>query len=389
MKACLIHEFAPHVDYQRQSVYEALQKEYPETRFYSLHGFLSQYIEGGMHPLRLLNMVWVFLKIPFHLLLVRPSWILCGTAPPGIQVWVSIWAKWLTIPTVAWIFDYHPEIEVNALERQPLLKPIGKFLRWLDHRSQQSLTGIIVLDEAMAKTFLKVNPQASVRIHPTWNQYEGKGDSPPVKDSPLAEVNGNKITLAYAGNLGAKHPLNRLEEFVRKLNELSSEVHIELNVISSNESVRNRFREFSKKLNLELLFHDRVPTLDDLKAKLNELGTDYGIILMEEEAQGLLSPSKYSGYLFSGLPLLYCGPRWTNADKICRELGAGVAISAETSPKEIAAIAEKILEEEVRKSHKSGVSEAYQQYTAYNSSTFLSMLQTIINPSNGSKPENQ
>ena len=381
MKACLIHEFPLQVDFQRLSVYQKLIEQYPNTKFCHLHGFLHQYIEGGIHPLRLLNMAWMFLKTPLMLLISRPNWILCCTAPPGIQVWASLWGNLLKIPTVAWIYDYHPEIEVRALEKSTFLKPLAKWIRWLDHKSQQSLQGVIVLDEAMASLFRKVNPRAKVQIHPTWNQYLDQ------KKSPENKTTEGKITLSYAGNLGTKHPLHLLRKLLITLSEKSPNKHIALNVISSNEKVRERFREFGANLKVNLQFHDRQDTLQELSEKLNQLETDYGIILMEEEAHGLLSPSKYSGYLYSGLPLLYCGPRQTNADAICRKFDAGIAITSTESTADMEEIANSILSTAQRNQHKAAARKAYQHYSSFDSCSFLSVLCSIIDPSSGAEAQ--
>lgn len=66
---------------------------------------------------------------------------------------------------------------------------------------------------------------------------------------------------------------------------------------------------------------------------------------MDDRLAGVLSPSKFSGYLSFGLPILNIGPSGTNADYACSNFKAGVSLNAVS---EIYGVAELLLNAETQ-----------------------------------------
>ena len=54
---------------------------------------------------------------------------------------------------------------------------------------------------------------------------------------------------------------------------------------------------------------------------------------------GLVSPSKFSGYINFGLPIVYLGPADTNSAEVCTRFHGGFWIPEDGSGEEIAAVA--------------------------------------------------
>ena len=133
----MIFEFPPGADYQLRSLEKVVSGLYPKHKLECIHGFSKSYTPGGFHLHRLLNLAWLYCLVPLKLIFRRPSWLLVRSAPPGIQVWVGLWAGLLGIPSIVWLMDYHPEIEARILDRKVFLRPLAWFLRIVDRFSLQ------------------------------------------------------------------------------------------------------------------------------------------------------------------------------------------------------------------------------------------------------------
>jgi hypothetical protein len=374
MKICLIHEFSPEVDFQLRSTRDMLRKLSHGTQVVGIHGFLKEYKPGGLQVQRIINLIWIYLWVPLQILRIRPHGILVRTAPPGIQVWTSLWAGLLNIPTVAWIMDYHPEIEARMLGKYFLFKPISACLRWIDKVSLQKLKGAIVLDEAMKETLLEKAPDLPIAIHPTWDCYQFE-----IAENTEDRDQEKGLNLAYAGNLSMNHPLAPVEKILEKLLEREPDRVIVLHVIGTSKKGIQRFQKLATRLPIQLELHPRM-SFDQLRIKLVELDTHYGIVLMEDAKAGLFSPSKFAGYLAAGIPVLYCGPPKTNAEMICTKYEAGISISANASQDSIHSAVEKLENKEELASHRRAVPNALAYFAAKNAVSFIAMFTSLLNP---------
>lgn len=376
---CLIFEFPPEADYQLRSVQEILQKtQTPETVVECLHGFLKKYQPGGLSLLRLLNLFWMYLRVPAHIAFNRPDWIIARSAPPGIQVWSSLWAKLFKVQTIAWIMDYHPEIEARAVEKKGILKIVAHVLRWVDRKALSTMKGTIVLDEAMQYTVRQKAPKLNIQIHPTWDQYGPQTLFPKQGFQTLEDT--HTLHFAYAGNLSGQHPLKTIESIFQNIAKQRQGTKIELHVIGTSTKGKERFQSLAELLKLDLHMHPRM-SFPDLTQMLLQLQIHYGIVLMEDQAAGLFSPSKFAGYLAAGIPILYCGPEQTNSDKICREFGSGISLRSNAPAIVIEEAAGQILQPEVRQKHQNAVYGAQKYFAGKNASTFVKLVTSMINPS--------
>ena len=375
MKGCLIFEFSPEVDFQLRSVRDTIRKLSHGTDVECIHGFLGEYKPGGLRPARFLNLLWIYLIVPLKLVFIRPDWILVRTAPPGIQVWTSLWASFFKIPTVGWIMDYHPEIQARMFDKWFPLNILAGCLRFIDSMSLKKLAGAIVLDEAMKDTVQEKAPDLPISIHPTWDSYQFEL----ILDSE-EQRKDNLLNLAYAGNLSMNHPLAPIEKILENLFKKEPNKEIVLHVIGTSKKGIHRFEKLAERQPIQLEIHPRMP-FDQLGTKLIELNTHYGIVLMEDAKAGLFSPSKFAGYLAAGIPVLYCGPQKTNADMICTKYGAGIAISANASESSIEAAVENLENPDMLNIHRKAVPEALGYFAEKNAGTFVTMLTSLLNSS--------
>lgn len=372
--AYVIHEYPPDVDFQRKCVYDLLAQRHKGINVQGVHGFQRDYKPGGLRAGRILNLVWLYLLIPLYLILQRPVWVLVGSTPPGIQMWVAFWAKLCRIPSIAWLMDYHPEIEARALEGRKTPRFFPKMLRWLDRSCHKGLAGAITLDEAMGKVFSKNNPDVPLRIHPTWNE-KCPGNFPTV--SPSQGKPGSQISLAYAGNLGSLHQLEPFGKLLDEIQALGGDIKIQLHTFGVPSNKDLQFQRFSDEHNIRLSIH-RSKTHAELGKFLHKHKINYGIVLLEDAAEGVASPSKFSGYIYAGVPLLYFGPQDSNAHKICIDFNAGLALPPKVIKNLYNGAAQSILDPVTREHHQLATAEAYRYFSSFDGESFVGMFQSLL-----------
>ncbi len=293
-------------------------------RVRKVQGVFRRYQPGGLRVRRLINLVWIVLSVPFELILRRPEKLLVRSTPPGIQIWAALWMRILRIRGILWLLDYHPEIEARMLERKGVVgRSVAATFRRLDRWSQNSFEKVIVPDEAMAEEVGKNTRHPGVRVFPTWSS--GAGDRK-QETAPVAARGDDTIRVLYCGNLGAGH---ELEPFARWAEEEGKrQGTIRIVTVGTGESGQARFAEIAKRLPNSAWEHWGSLSDEELPVRVSEEAVTFGLVVMREELKGLLSPSKFGTYLRLGLPVLYFGPQGTNADRVCREFGGGLAFGA-------------------------------------------------------------
>jgi hypothetical protein len=341
-----------------------------EVRFVS--GFISRYKPGGLRPRRLLNLVWIYAQAAFHLVRGRTDAVLVRSSPPGIQVWVEWWSRARHIPVICWLMDYHPEIEARYLDRRGL-RYLGRVLRAIDSASMQRFTLIVTLDQAMGSVARSRSGPTRVVEHPTWGSADAKHRS---FVNYVPGGNTRVVRLAYSGNLGAAHDL---ETFDRLLEELCRRRQVELFVIGASPKGNDLFQQLGRRLNVPVTLHERVP-FGRLQALYEQWQIDAGIVLLANESAGLVSPSKFSGYINFGLPILYLGPDGTNTADVCSRFGGGFWIRGASSSAEISALAAAISDRKSLALAARGARQACAHYAAFNQESMALLLVPYLVP---------
>jgi len=317
-RAFFIYEFGWRPDDSMMpDLIEALEQRVDGLASKYIKGLFRRYSAGGLKPVRLLNLVVMYIKVPWFLVFDKPAFVVVRTTPPGIQIWTLWWASLWRIPVVCWLMDYHPEIEARWLEQRGW-KRLAGFLRWIDFRAMRRFRLVVVLDEAMAGIARERGAEGRIIVHPTWGPVRCKEEGLRTNEVSVKRK-GEPIRLCYAGNLGKAHDITTLEDV---LSRVRTNRKIEFHVIGASSEGVDRFRGMTNKLGCSLSVYPRVG-FDELGRLFAEIGADLGIVLLSSEAGGLVSPSKFLGYLCHGLPLLYVGPEGTNSDFACSICGAG------------------------------------------------------------------
>ena len=89
----------------------------------------------------------------------------------------------------------------------------------------------------------------------------------------------------------------------------------------------SRFDALCKDIDVKFTRYPRVENFADMGAFFKKEKFHFGIVILSDMQSGTVSPSKFSGYVSFGLPIIYFGPEGTNACDVCAEYGAGIAMS--------------------------------------------------------------
>jgi hypothetical protein len=371
VRATLIFEFPPADDWMARTLIESLKGRLPGLEMTGIHGIFPTYRPGGLRPRRVLNLLWIYFRTALHLTLGRPDSVIVRSSPPGIQVWTQWWARVRGIPVICWLMDYHPEMEARALERKGWRR-MSRLLRRIDADAMRRFALVVTLDRAMAKLARSRAGAITVTEHPTWGMHSSR----PAPPSPVAPTRGGALRLAYSGNLGAAHDLTVAG---RLLAACARRSPVELYVIGASPAGIERFRAIGRSADITVVAHARV-AFDDLPLLYHRWRIVAGVVLLAEESAGLVSPSKFSGYIDFGLPIIYVGPPDTNTAEICATFKAGFWLTNHASAADVDAVVENLFDP-ARLSEATGRSDlAARHFQSFNQDSLAAILAPYLNP---------
>src|SRR5690606_4496874 len=261
------------------------------------------------------------------------------TTPPYLVVWPML-AKLLNHRTkvVLWSMDVYPD----AAERFEQLDPAGvpsRLLRALNRWIYPRLDHLVVLDEAMGDLLL--------------SQY-GRGERPPTTVIPNFEpadlfpaaepvtpweaydaepLRGRSVAV-YSGNAGTGH---RVDPVIAAASRLAPAQHAFLFVgggvrwgeLESAGAALGGGRSAPFVLRGYLDKAEMPGVLAGARASL---------ITLDDEALGVMSPSKLHASLAMGRPILYVGPAGSNVDEAITRFGCGFSLRSDDVDGLVAAV---------------------------------------------------
>ncbi len=357
-------------DWMLSSLIRDMELKLPGLQVTRVHGLFAKFRVGGLHYERIVNLAWVYLRVVLHLLFARPDAVLVRSTPPCVQLWTVWWARFRRVPVFCWLMDYHPEMEARQLERRGFARS-ARFLRHIDAGLMPRFATIIALDKAMADFVRTRAVNVEILQHPTWTM-SGADALRPVSYLPGGGT--GPLRLAYSGNLGAAHDLSALTGL---LSELAGRRPVQLYIIGASPAGEERFKVLGASLGIPIVTNPRV-SFTVLRELYEQWKIDAGVVLLSAESAGLVSPSKFSGYINFGIPLVYLGPPDTNTAEICTRFGGGFWVPVGARKAEIENVAESLLEVRRMLAAASGARAAAAHFSSLTSDSLAEMLATRI-----------
>ena len=369
-RVLFVFEYPPEDEAMARSLIAGLRARRPDLEFASVHGWFREYRPGGLRPHRLGNILWVYLQAAWQVRFGRVDAVIVRSAPPGIQLWTQWWARVRRVPVICWLMDYHPEIEARLLDRRGP-EFLAAWLRKIDATLMPGFALVVVLDQAMADLARRRTGGGNVEQHPTW------GDARPGGLTPVSYVpgqGGRPLNLAYSGNLGVAHSLAPLAELLRAVRQRHE---VNLFVIGTSPAGEGLFRRLGVDLGVSVTIHARVP-FASLPGLYEQWHIDAGIVLLKEESAGLVSPSKFSGYIDFGLPIVYFGPAGTSSAEVCVRFRGGFWIPSQPDPAALPAAVMGLLDAGAMVAAATGARAAARHFAACNGDTLAEIMSPRI-----------
>ena len=366
-KIAVVTEFAGNAfDGLVPSAAEEMAKRFPCSQVILISGVLKKYLQGGLRPTRVLNYCIVHARVLLCFIRERPQIFLVDTTPPLTQWWTGILAALFKAKVYVWLMDYHPEIEARYFEGVRGLSWLATLLRAIDRKMLRLVSGIVVLDGAMERIIRFRCNGAQLKLHPPWST-QGTGRYEPVR----LNEDEQELRLTYIGNLGNAHPLDDLE---RLLATVALRRKIRILYVGGNPDGLERMRRMAQRLGADFQREKRLGW-EELRGKLNVFRPNYGIVTLDQAQSGLVSPCKYATYTLLGLPILYVGPLLTNADAVCRVLGAGMAVTHEELAHDTGRFAQSLVDPGAREQRRLATKTAHEWQSKFNESSFVDLIE--------------
>jgi len=206
--------------------------------------------------------------------------------------------------------------------------PVSRLLRAVNRLAFRRIDQVVALDAAMAELLVDgygsrdgTHPPATVI--PNWERADDFPQGPALPawtgyDDP--ELAGRFVVL-YLGNLGYGH---RIETVVEAAGRLSPDERVAWLFMGGGA----RWEELTGRAATggaadRIVRRDYVPK-DETPGVM--AGAGCALIVLADEALGLMSPSKLHANLAAGLPIVYVGPAGSNVDAAIARFGCGVSL---------------------------------------------------------------
>lgn len=319
-------------DKNPDTLWSNVQKNLVDVEVTHARGLSKEYKGGGLRTNRLLNFLYMHIACPFKIIFANPDLIFVRTSPPLMQISYAFWGMLMRKKVVMWLMDYHPVLGLRASKQNSFKYKVWRFFDVIDKKLLQKMCAVVCIDVAMSELIKERAPSVKTIVSPTFNISKAQwlDLSHPEKS--------DEIKLLYSGNLGRAHSTINLENLLKTL---SKSRKVSLTYCGKAKESQELLSEVCKRAGTQFYSHKFIEHYEDLGAFYKENKFDYGVVLLNDELKGIVSPSKFSGYTSFGLPIIYLGPKGTNADIVCSRFNAGISANSES---EVAQVAQKILD---------------------------------------------
>ncbi len=247
----------------------------------------------------------------------RNDVLLVTTDPPLFAVVAAAVARLKRAPLVTWNHDVFPEV-AGALGLRWADGPLGRALVRLRNRALGGAALNVALSDAMAARLEASGVDAArLRVVPNWSDT---GIHPvPRGENRLRREWGleDGFVIGYSGNLGRAHMPEKVVELVRRTLDLPGLCWLFIGGGAGMRRIRALIEETGA-ANIRLRPYQR---REDLSQSLS--APDLHLAALDPGCEGLIVPSKISGILRAGRPVIYLGdPQGALArDIVGREIG--------------------------------------------------------------------
>lgn len=151
----------------------------------------------------------------------------------------------------------------------------------------------------------------------------------------------HELRLVYLGNLGLAHDVRRLAEFLRRCAVVRP---VSITFIGTGVESPAVLKTGVAGHAVAVAREPHLP-FARVAGELRSRAFHYGVVTLDGRFVGLVSPSKYIGYLVAGVPVIYLGAAQTNTALVCDRFRAGVRIDPACPPQQESSLVAQVLDE--------------------------------------------
>lgn len=262
-----------------------------------------------------------YLKVGWFILWRRlPEIVIVQTTPPFLHTLFAVRAlfSWHRPTIILWNQDTYPEMLVAAgMLRESSL--IYRFLKRMARWSARRIALAVALDSAMADR-LRQQGVKHVTVIPNWDVSPTDAAQSPLPCELEQLADGYRYRIAYTGNLGRGHDLTPLWDYLRRH---PSQTDFCFLFIGEGDRTAE-LRELTQREGWQCIkFWPYLPAAE-FSALLR--WADFGLVALEPNCLGLISPSKMHAWLRAAKPVIYIGPEGSNVSETLDEFDCGVTV---------------------------------------------------------------
>jgi glycosyltransferase involved in cell wall biosynthesis len=248
------------------------------------------------------------------LTLPRPDLVLALTTPPFVGALAKVLARRRGAAHAHWVMDVYPDVlAAHGLLRRGSFayRALGRLARW----QLTGAAGVIALGPCMAGRLARYRDRPAEWVA-LWGEDAG-GDATEVEELRVARGwRPGETVLMYSGHMGLAHRLGEFLDAARRLGASGPRW-----IFAGGGPRRLEVEAFAAahpEARLELLPY--VPR-ERLRASL--ASADVHLMSLASGWQGLVAPSKVQAAFGVGRPVIYVGPRDSEAARWLAESGGG------------------------------------------------------------------
>jgi glycosyltransferase involved in cell wall biosynthesis len=232
--------------------------------------------------------------------------IVAMTTPPLVAALGATLSVVRRTRFVYWLQDVYPELAIHfGVMREGSLA--ARAFERISRFSLGHASAVVVLGEAMAERVRAKGVAAErVSIIPNWADGEGVRPIPPEENAFRREhgLEGKRVVL-YSGNMGRAHDLDTVLAAARLLRDRTDVVFLFIGEGARRRNVEAAARELPS---IRLLpYQPRERLAESLSSG------DVHLVTQGAGTVGLIEPSKLYGVMAAGRPVVFVGPRETEA----------------------------------------------------------------------------
>ena len=292
-------------------------------------------VKGKEKPKGALGYGWIWFKLLFAALkLPKTHLVVTMTDPPLLAIVGYILKNLKKSRHMHWCQDLYPDVLPALGVRMPEF--VMKFLRARGRNAMRAADKVIVIGRCMAK-HLSVDgfDPKQITIIPNWPDEELVV---PPEDSEVYNRNvdledgyrpheeqhkhGPRFRVLYAGNIGRAHPIDTILQAAEILNDSHQDIEFVFVGDGPRHEVVNRQRARRNLENVRLLPYQPASRLQELMAS-----GDVHLVSMDEQAAGLIVPSKLYAALAVHRPCVLVGPGVSETAQVIESFKAGSVVA--------------------------------------------------------------